>query len=93
MRVISVIEDPGAHRSKAKALPDLRSRSFTTITPATQPSRERSPPRACDYVMPDAARIGGVSVWIQATGIAAADGIEMPSLLLPEIRAYSARRA
>ena len=28
--------------------------------------------RACDYVMPDAARIGGVSGWIQAAGIAAA---------------------
>ena len=40
--------------------------------------------RACDYVMPDAARIGGVSGWIQAAGIAAAHGIEMSSHLLPE---------
>jgi mandelate racemase len=40
--------------------------------------------RAGDYVMPDAARIGGVSGWIQAAGIAAAHGIEMSSHLLPE---------
>ncbi len=43
---------------------------------------------ACDYVMPDAARIGGVSGWIQAAGIAAAHGIEMSSHLLPEISAH-----
>ena len=44
--------------------------------------------RAGDYVMPDAARIGGVSGWIQAAGIAAAHGIEMSSHLLPEISAH-----
>jgi mandelate racemase len=44
--------------------------------------------KACDYVMPDAARIGGVSGWIQAAGIAAAHGIEMSSHLLPEISAH-----
>ena len=43
---------------------------------------------ACDYVMPDAARISGVSGWIQAAGIAAAHGIEMSSHLLPEISAH-----
>ena len=43
---------------------------------------------ACDYVMPDVARIGGVSGWIQAAGIAAAHGIEMSSHLLPEISAH-----
>ena len=48
--------------------------------------------RACDYVMPDAARIGGVSGWIQAAGIAAAHGIEMSSHLLPEISRAPARR-
>jgi mandelate racemase len=40
---------------------------------------------ACDYVMPDAARIGGVTGWMQAAGIAAARGIEMSSHLIPEI--------
>jgi mandelate racemase len=43
---------------------------------------------ACDYVMPDVSRIGGVSGWIQAAGIAAAHGIEMSSHLLPEISAH-----
>ena len=44
--------------------------------------------RAGDYVMPDAARIGGVSGWIQTAGIAAAHGIEMSSHLLPETSAH-----
>jgi mandelate racemase len=44
--------------------------------------------RACDYVMPDVSRIGGVSGWIQAAGIATAHGIEMSSHLLPEISAH-----
>lgn len=43
---------------------------------------------ACDYVMPDVARVGGVSGWIRAAGIAAANGIEMSSHLLPEISAH-----
>jgi mandelate racemase len=43
---------------------------------------------ACDYVMPDVSRIGGVSGWIQAAGIATAHGIEMSSHLLPEISAH-----
>ncbi|HEX9401569.1 MAG TPA: enolase C-terminal domain-like protein [Anaeromyxobacter sp.] len=43
---------------------------------------------ACDHVMPDAARIGGVSGWIQAAGIAAAHRIEMSSHLLPELSAH-----
>jgi mandelate racemase len=43
---------------------------------------------ACDYVMPDVARIGGVTGWMQAAGIAAARGIEMSSHLMPEISAH-----
>jgi mandelate racemase len=43
---------------------------------------------ACDHVMPDVARIGGVTGWIQAAGIAAAHRIEMSSHLLPEISAH-----
>jgi mandelate racemase len=42
---------------------------------------------ACDFVMPDVARIGGVSGWMQAAGVAAAKGIEMSSHLMPEISA------
>lgn len=44
--------------------------------------------RACDYVMPDVSRIGGVSGWIHAAGMAAASGIEMSSHLMPEISAH-----
>jgi mandelate racemase len=43
---------------------------------------------ACDYVMPDVARIGGVSGWIHAAGLAAAHGIEMSSHLAPEISVH-----
>ncbi|HKG83641.1 MAG TPA: enolase C-terminal domain-like protein [Beijerinckiaceae bacterium] len=43
---------------------------------------------ACDYVMPDLARIGGVTGWIQAAGLAAVRGIEMSSHLFPEVSAH-----
>jgi mandelate racemase len=43
---------------------------------------------ACDLVMPDYARIGGVTGWIEAAGIAAARGIPMSSHLLPEVSAH-----
>src|SRR5712672_1536943 len=44
--------------------------------------------QASDYVMVDVARIGGVTGWLQAAGIAAAHGIEMSSHLMPEISAH-----
>lgn len=44
--------------------------------------------RACDYVMPDVARIGGVTGWMQAAGLAAAADIEISSHLMPEISAH-----
>lgn len=43
---------------------------------------------ACDYVMPDVARIGGVTGWIQAAGVAASRGIEMSSHLVPEVSVH-----
>jgi len=43
---------------------------------------------ASDYVMPDVARIGGVTGWLHAAGVAAAHGIEMSSHLMPEISAH-----
>jgi len=42
---------------------------------------------ACDLVMPDLARIGGVSGWMQAAGIAAARGTPMSSHLMSEVSA------
>src|SRR5712672_1631426 len=44
--------------------------------------------QASDYVMVDVARIGGVTGWLHAAGIAAAHGIEMSSHLTPEISAH-----
>src|SRR6266436_5187676 len=44
--------------------------------------------RASDYIMIDVARIGGVTGWLHAAGIAAAHGIEMSSHLMPEISTH-----
>jgi mandelate racemase len=38
----------------------------------------------CDYVMPDAQRIGGVSGWLRAAALAQGAGLEMSSHLFPE---------
>jgi mandelate racemase len=43
---------------------------------------------ASDYVMPDLERIGGVTGWMRAAGLAAANGIEMSSHLFPETSAH-----
>lgn len=43
--------------------------------------------QACDLAMPDLARIGGVSGWMQAAGLAAAHGLPMSSHLMPEVSA------
>jgi mandelate racemase len=43
---------------------------------------------ACDLVMPDLARIGGVTGWMQAAGLAAARGVPMSSHLFPETSAH-----
>jgi len=44
--------------------------------------------QACDLVMPDVARIGGVSGWIEAAATAAARGTPMSSHLMPELSAH-----
>ena len=43
---------------------------------------------ASDYVMPDAARIGGVSGWLRAAALAEAAGRPMSSHLLPEVSVH-----
>ncbi len=43
---------------------------------------------ACDYVMPDLERIGGVTGWQRAASLAAAHRIEMSSHLFPEVSAH-----
>ena len=46
------------------------------------------PRSACDYVMPDLERIGGVTGWRRAAELAAARGIKMSSHLYPEVSAH-----
>jgi len=46
---------------------------------------------ACDYVMPDLMRIGGVSGWLRAAPIAAAMGIQVSTHLYPEVAAHLLR--
>ena len=43
---------------------------------------------ACDYVMPDAQRIGGVTGWMRAAALAQGAGAEMSSHLFPEVSSH-----
>jgi mandelate racemase len=43
---------------------------------------------ACDYIMPDILRIGGVTGWMRLAQVAAAAGIPMSSHLSPEFSAH-----
>jgi mandelate racemase len=47
--------------------------------------------RACDLVMPDFMRIGGVTGWLRAAAIAGAAGIPMSTHLYPEVGAHVMR--
>lgn len=47
--------------------------------------------KACDYVMPDFMRIGGVTGWLRAAPIAAAAGIPVSTHLYPEVAAHAMR--
>jgi mandelate racemase len=47
--------------------------------------------KACDLVMPDFMRIGGVTGWLRASGIAGAAGIPMSTHLYPEVAAHVMR--
>jgi mandelate racemase len=47
--------------------------------------------KACDLVMPDFMRIGGVTGWLRAAAIAGAAGIPMSTHLYPEIGAHAMR--
>jgi mandelate racemase len=43
---------------------------------------------ACDYAMPDAQRIGGVTGWMRAAALAQGAGVEMSSHLFPEVSCH-----
>jgi mandelate racemase len=44
--------------------------------------------RACDLVMPDVDRIGGITGWLQAAALADIAGVPMSSHLYPEVSAH-----
>jgi mandelate racemase len=44
--------------------------------------------QACDLVMPDAQRIGGVTGWMRAAALAQGAGLEMSSHLFPEVSVH-----
>ena len=46
---------------------------------------------ACDLVMPDFMRIGGVTGWLRAAAIAGTAGVPMSSHLYPEVAAHMMR--
>ena len=47
--------------------------------------------KACDHVMPDFMRIGGVTGWLRAAAIAGAAGVPMSTHLYPEVAAHVMR--
>lgn len=47
--------------------------------------------KACDCVMPDFMRIGGVTGWLQSAAIAGAAGVPMSTHLYPEVAAHVMR--
>ncbi|MGI9521809.1 MAG: enolase C-terminal domain-like protein [Hyphomicrobiaceae bacterium] len=47
--------------------------------------------KACDFVMPDFMRIGGVTGWLRSAAIAGAAGIPMSTHLYPEVGAHVMR--
>ena len=47
--------------------------------------------KACDYVMPDFMRIGGVTGWLKAAAIAGIAGLPMSTHLYPEVAAHVMR--
>jgi mandelate racemase len=47
--------------------------------------------KACDFVMPDFMRIGGVTGWLRSAAIAGAAGVPMSTHLYPEVAAHVMR--
>jgi len=47
--------------------------------------------KACDYIMPDFMRIGGVTGWLRAAAIAGTAGVPMSTHLYPEVAAHVMR--
>jgi mandelate racemase len=54
----------------------------------TRPMAQALAAEACDLVMPDLARIGGVTGWLRAAALADAAGVPMSTHLFPEVSAH-----
>jgi mandelate racemase len=89
---VSWIEEPIRHDD----LPGCAELARSLVTPvqigenfsSTRSMADAIAQRALDYVMPDLARIGGVTGWQRAAALAAVHGIPMSSHLFPEVSAH-----
>ena len=86
------LEEPVA-ADDARGHAELRSKSRIAIQTGEnwwgpRPMAEFLAQRACDYAMPDAMKIGGVSGWLRAAALADSAGVPMSSHLYPEISAH-----
>src|SRR5690348_13169650 len=70
--------------SAASAIPLQLGENFNGVEAMAAALRAK----ACELVMPDLARIGGVTGWMQAASLAAAHRIPMSSHLFPEVSAH-----
>ena len=73
-----------ARIAAAKALPLQNGENFNGVE-AMEAAIEA---KACDLVMPDLARIGGVTGWMDAARLAATHRLKMSSHLFPEVSAH-----
>jgi mandelate racemase len=76
--------DGNARIAAASTLPLQLGENFNGVEAMATALRAR----ACQFVMPDLARIGGVTGWIDAAGVAEAQGIPMSAHLFPEVSAH-----
>ena len=74
----------------AAAKPGQAAAAKATAEPC-KPKAKALRANACDFVMPDFMRIGGVTGWMQSAGIAAAAGIPISTHLYPEVGAHVMR--
>lgn len=76
--------DGNARIAAASSIPVQLGENFNGVASMAAALRAR----ACQLVMPDVARIGGVTGWTSAADIAAAQRIPMSSHLYPEVSAH-----
>jgi mandelate racemase len=73
-----------ARIAAASAIPVQLGENFNGVEGMAAALRAKS----CQLVMPDLARIGGVTGWMNAAGLGTAQGLPMSSHLFPEVSAH-----